>query len=288
MQLPPDDFEQPAIILETEARYLCGFPIVIAVTFSNESTETRFFDLPEMNLLRVPDSIALRFEPIKEGAPLSTPPSSYRDGVSRLTLEPGERRRMALDLSNFGLDIKPGTYRLTVALHVGKRSRRSNPVTVEFVKPSAEDAAEATRLRRLGVSPTDTGAWAPFLKNNWNTVTVSRNLSRDAARQLGLHLFLHRALYGPARVAQLDVVALREITGPVFRAEAALLEFEILTVRNDSAAGTLGQEMLRRWPGLRFRLERIAEGEGLLTNGRKWFGAEKEFSKPPVSYPYRN
>ena len=288
MELVPDEFEQPAIILEAQARYLSGFPIIISVTFSNESTETRFFDLPEMNLLGVPDSISLRLEPIRGGVGLSTSPSSYRAGVRRLTLEPGESRQMGLELSNFGINIQPGTYRVTLALHVGKHARRSNPVTIEFVKPTVDDAAEAIRLRRLGISPTDTGAWAPFLKNNWNTVTVSRNLSQEAMRQLGLHLFLHRALYGPTRVAQLDVSPLREISGPVLRAEAALLEFEILTIRNDAgAAGSLREAILESWPALRFRVERLAEEKGLLTRGRKLFGAEKEFNQPPASYPYR-
>lgn len=288
MQVLSDDFELPEIIIEAEARYLCGFPTVIALTFRNDYPDTRFFDLPEMNLLGVPDSIAVQLEPLKGGAGLRTLPSPYRAGIARLTLEPGEQARMVLDLSNFGLEIQPGTYRLTLALHVSKYSRRSNPVTVEFVKPSPEDAAEAVRLRRLGISPTDTGAWGNFLKNNWNTVKVSPNISPEAAKQLALHLFLHHAFYGPTPVGRLNVEALRTITGTVLSAEVALLELEIVTARNGTFPEAMAEQTLRKWPGVRWRLKQIAEGNGLLAGGRKWFGAEKEFTKRPDSYPYQD
>jgi len=288
---PSFDLELPAVIVEAERRYLLGFPLVIAVTFDNGSGAAEFFALPELHLLVTRAAVSLQLEPTKGGAPLSIKPSPTETGVPSpsVSLGPGERRRMALDLSNLGLDIQPGTYRLTLGLHVGRYARWSDPVPVEFVQPSDQDAQEATRLRRLGVAPTDTGAWAPFLTRNWNTVQASPQTSPDAVGQMALHLFLHRALYAPDSVAQLDPAPLKKITSPILSVEAAVLEYEILHARNDvTARDKLGQTLLSRWPGLRYRLERIRRGEGFLTNGRRWFGAERVFNQPPSFYPYKN
>jgi hypothetical protein len=206
-----------------------------------------------------------------------------------MTLAPDERKRMALDLSNFGLDIQPCKYRLTLTLHIDGYSQQSNSVEVEFITPSLEDMAEATRLRRLGVSPVDTGAWAPFLERNWNTVQVSPELSSDAARQLAIHLFLHRAFYGPDDVAQQDISALRTLDGPIVSAEVSVLEFEIINASSDAIArDRLSQAILSQWPGLNYRLQQILQDRGLLTTGRRLFGADRKFVEPPVWYPYRD
>lgn len=287
-QPPRPGLEMPVIILEAEERYLLGFPIVIAVTFENATEDTHFLSLPELSLLLTYSPVAIQMEPVGGGVPLSVRPSS-EEGVPDITLHPGEKKRMALDLSNLGLNIQPDTYSLTLAIHINEYSRSSNSVEVEFVMPSLEDAIEATRLRRLGVSPTDTGAWAPFLTRNWNTVEVWSELDPDAARQLALHLFLHRAFYGPDDVGEVDLSALKTFEGPVMSAEIPMLEFEILHAGNDVIERDgLGQEILRKWPGLNHRLQKILQGRGLLTTGRKWFGVEKEFIRPPLWYPYRD
>ena len=288
-QPPHSGLEMPVILLEAENRYLLGFPIIIGVTFENTTEDMHYFDLPELGLLLTYAPIAIQMEPIGDGVPLSTQPSSEETGVPSMALHPGEKKRMMLDLSNFGLGIQPGTYALTLAIRINEYSRSSNSVEVEFVMPSLEDGIEATRLRRLGVSPTDTGAWAPFLTRNWNTVEVWSELDPDAARQLALHLFLHRAFYGSDGVGQADLSALKTFDGPVMGAEILMLEFEILHAGNDVIARDgLGQEILRKWPGLNHRLQNILQGKGLLTTGRKWFGAEKEFIRPPLWYPYRD
>jgi hypothetical protein len=113
-------------------------------------------------------------------------------------------------------------------------------------------------------------------------------LSPEAARQLALHLFLHRAFYGPDPVARVDTAPLKSITGPVMGTEAALLELEILAARNDLPGfAALSRSLLARWPGLRYRLERFERGQGLLAAGRKTFGAEAQFVRPPATRPYK-
>ena len=284
-----DVLDLPAVVVKGESRYLIGFPLLVSVTFDNQSRETHFFDLPELDLFYQQGPMGLRLEPMRGGAPIAFGPSSYRGPAARTSLAPGEKRLMLLDLSNFGLDLMPGVYRLTLTLRVGAYSRDSDPIEVEFALPSPDDAQEAARLRRMGLSPTDTGAWAPFLKNNWNTVMVSPQLSRDGRRQLALHLFLHRALYGPTPVGRLDPAPLRQVTTPVLQGEVTALEWEIRseTARSGGPSVVPGRVPDASWAGLRARLDRIEHAEGFLTRYRKLFGAEQQFLRPPTSFPYR-
>lgn len=279
-EIPPQDPQLPAVIVKAEQRYLLGFPLLVSVTFDNPPQGARFFDLPELDLFFSQGPIGVQLQPLRGGTVVGFAPSDRRGSAGRMTLEPGEQRQMLLDLSNFGLDLQPDSYRLTLTLKVGQYSTISQPVQLEFVKPSLTDEAEGVRLRKMGDSPTDTGAWAPFLKDNWNTVTVSPGLSTEARQQLGLHLFLHRALYGPDPVAKLDMISLQQITSRVLEAEGAVLQAEIYgTSQRVLAAGAPA--------GMRFRLEQIANGNGFLTKYRKLVGAEREFLRPPASYPYR-
>ncbi len=289
MPLANREFRLPQILVEAESRYLLGFPLLMAVTFDNTSSTTEFVSLPELDLFFSRGPLSIRLEPIADGVLLTTVPSELELPTNEMGLKPGEQKRMLFDLSNLVMSLQPGQYRLTLTLHVAGYTQASEPIVVEFVTPSTFDAMEATRLRRLGQSPTDTGAWAPFLRRNWNTVTVSGALTAAATQQLALHLFLHRAFYGPQGVAELETAPLKRMTGPVLAAEAAVLEFEILHARRDAVnRDKLYQSILKNWPGLRYRLEKILRGEGLLTSGRKWFGPEQEFIKPPASYPYTN
>lgn len=287
-QPPLPALEMPDIILEAEESYLLGFPMLMAVTFENNTEDTRFLKLPELNLLLANTPISIQMNPIDTGVALDIKPSS-EERYPSITLYPGEKKRMMLDLSNFGLNIQPGTYGLTLAIHINEYSQNSNSVAVEFIAPSLGDEIEANRLRRLGEAPTDTGAWAPFLKRNWNTVEVWPELSPDASSQLAFHLFLHRAFYGEEGVEKMDLSAIKTLNGSIMSAEVLMLEFEIINARKDIILrDKFGQKILSRWPGLNHRLEQILQDNGLLTTGRKWFGAEKEFINPPLWYPYRD
>jgi hypothetical protein len=281
-EAPPQDLQLPTVILKAEQRYLLGLPLLVSVTFDNPRHGASFYQLPELSVLFREGPIGVQLQPVRGGKPVGFPPSDRRSG--QMAMEPGEHRQMLLDLSNFGLDIPPGPYWLTLTLKVGRYSTTSQPVQTEFVKPSPTDEAEATRLRRLGSSPTDTGAWAPFLTDNWNTVTVSSELSAEAHQQLALHLFMHYALYGPYPVGKLDVTPLQQITSPVLQGEATVLQWEI---RAASTPHELSPAMMGPSGGMEFRLRQIEKGEGFLTRYRKMLGAEQAFPRPPAFYPYK-
>jgi hypothetical protein len=288
MHAAPSGFDLPKVHVEGEPRYLLGFPLVVAVTFDNSGSKVEFYSLPELDLAFSRGPLSLRLEPLRGGTLLVTQASPIDEDRMGMALAAGERRRMLLDLSNLASGLQPGRYQLTVSLRDQDYVRASDPVEVEFVVPSPTDATEATRLRRLGEAPLDTGAWAPFLLRNWNTVDVSPNLSAEARAQLALHLFLHRAIYGPQPIARLDPAPLRALRSPVVVPEARVLEYEALCARDGvSAHATVATSIRQQWSGLAFRVERVARGEGFLTAARHAFGAEQEFLRPPTTYPYK-
>ena len=279
-QDPSTGLDLPAVTVHAEKRYLTGFPLLLAVTLDNPAAGARLFALPQLDLFFGGGPIGLDLKPVRGGAPLSFPPGELLETDDRITMEPGERRQMLLDLSNFGIDLQPGTYYLTLTLKVARYTTTSQPIEVEFVQPLPFDAQEASRLRKLANAPTDTGAWGPFLRNNWNTVAVSPGLSPEAHRQLALHIFLHYAFYGPQPVGSLDASLIRQQTSPVLRGEAALLESEVR-----AASGLLPAPGIP--PELQFRLAAIRQGKGFLTKFRRTVGRERQQLRPLTAYPYQ-
>jgi hypothetical protein len=203
-----------------------------------------------------------------------------------ITLLPGHAARSLVDLSNLATRIAPGVYQVTLTLQRGARSRASNAVEIELAALADADAAEATRLRKLGRSPVDAGAWAPFLRDDWNTVTVSPSLGAEARRALALHVFLHHAVYGPDKVAAIDPAPLVAITEPSLAAEVAALSYELLAARRDAGAKGARDAMLKAYPGLAERAATVDHGTGTIASLRRNVGAEKRHLKPPANFPY--
>jgi len=279
-ETPPKDLQPPAVIVKAEPRYVLGFPLIVSVTFDNPQQGAQFFELPELSVLFTRGSLGMRLQPEQGGMEIGFPPSVGARGP-KMNMEPGEQREMLLDLSNFGVSIPPGTYLLSLTLKVGRYSSTSRTVKIEFAKPSPTDDAESSRLRRLGSSPTDTGAWAPFLSANRNKVVASPALSAEAQKQLALHLFLHKALYGTNPLASLDDSSLEQINSPILKDDVTVLKIEIQAARSGQKVPPGAQVPA----GMRFRLESIRKGEGFLTKYRKAFGAEQEPIRPGVSSP---
>ena len=153
---------------------------------------------------------------------------------------------------------------------------------IELAALADADAAEATRLRKLGRSPVDAGAWAPFLRDDWNTVTASPTLGAEARRALALHLFLHHAVYGPDKVAAIDPAPFAAITEPSLAGEVAALRYELLA----AGAGAVRDAMLKADPGLTARAAAVDHGDGTIASLRRNIGAEKRHLKPPATFPY--
>jgi hypothetical protein len=279
----------PNVILEAEPRYLLGFPMLVAVTYDNSGSATQFLRLPELTYWTASGAFRLNFEPVGTGGlPLATKATPLEMDEKGMVLNPGEVLRLPLDLSNFATGLRPGTYKLTFTLVDGPHSRSSQPVQVVVEAPSAADVAVAEKFRRMAATPTDTGGWGPFLTKNWNTVPPVSGLSAGAQRQLRLHLFLHRAFYGPEGAEKLDYSPLKVLDGPVLEPEAQLLMLEGLAAAKGAAgAQKQGSALAAKWPGLRRRVEEVLAGRGVIAVGRSTFGAEAKRLRPPATQPYK-
>jgi hypothetical protein len=287
------DVDQPAIVVEAARRYLIGFPAVISVTYANFSASIGIGNLPWIGgptwTVR---GIGLTLEPVQGGARVDEPARHWTaedlQGAPTVDLLPRQAWRGFIDITNYGIEIRPGVYRLSISTTEGTAPHASSPVTVEFVAPSPRDAKEAARLRALGrdASDTDDGRWMGFLEDNWSTVTVSPALSPEAKRQLALYLFLHRAFYGPEGVGQLNPAPLDAITEPSLQAEVMLLKLEIVIARGDPTADALSNDLLRRFRGSGHRIDGIHRGMGEIRSGREIYGPENpDNMKRPVR-PY--
>lgn len=285
------DQNLPTVAVEAESRYVLEFPILIAITLRNETTDTDFLNLPDLGLFSTIDSLAVNLK-MKEGTQqLRLGPTfwSRDENLFRTELMVGEKKRMLIDLSQFGQAMSPGRYELSVSLFSRHDVFRTSAAReVEFIAPSEAERSETSRLRRLGLrgNAIDYGSWQSFLTNNPNTVAVSKAISDKGFNQLALHLCLHRAAYGPENLAQISLDVFRKLSGPVLLPEAAALEYELLAARgNETQLHAARSSMLDRWPELKARLDGIDKGAGILTTLRKGYGAEKGSRLPQGKPP---
>jgi hypothetical protein len=284
-----DADRSPFVEIQAAPRYFIGLPIVISVTWDNRSPEAEFLRMPPLNLLFMQGGrIHVELVPTgPEGAALETGFSAGEEGSPVVALGKLEKRQMVCDLANTGDHFEPGSYDLVLKVNGGGGWRSSNTVHTVLSNLTDRDAAEATRLRRLGDASFDTGAWAPFLTRNMNTVTVAPTLAPAARAQLALHLFLHRAMWTPGPLAKIDPSSLEAIAGANVDGEVAVLKYELAHARKDPAAATARHELLARFPGLGHRLTEIDHGKGTLARYRELDGVEQTFEHPPAHWPYR-
>jgi hypothetical protein len=280
MQPPPEPAD-PVIALEAAPSYVLGFPIVVSVTYENRTTQA-MPGLPDLVPWAVVNPrVGYRLVPVSGGPAFEDRPARPVHGRGpEIAVGPHESRRVLLDLSNYHMTAGPGVYRLSVLVERWRRSIESSAATVELKAPSAADAGESARLRALAspVRPDSSHAWRAFLAGYWETPSISPALGAEAREQLALHLFLHRAFYGPEGLAQLDPARLGAVTSPHLQAEVAALRLEIATARRDPDAPRLAAALLARWPGMRHRVVAVDAGNGFLTEARGFLGGKSAAS----------
>lgn len=282
----------PAVFIEAESQYVVGYPVLVAVIFRNETSDTDYLNLPDLGLMNPIDSVSVEFRPVDGGPQIQLGPKfDFREQhLFRTTLMAGEVKRRLIDLTHFGEPVKSGEYWMTLSLYNRpKESRTSSHVKVAFIEPSSAEHSEGKRLRQLGLAPNDRdfGSWKPFLARNWNTVSVSEGIGVQASKQLALYLFLHKACYGPESLSNLGLEMLENLRGPVLSCESALLEYELLCARGNKVEGSaVRPRALQTWPGLKDRFTQIDNGEGLLSLLRKGYGVERNAPLPEGNLPY--
>jgi hypothetical protein len=291
----------PSVFLEAFPEYLIGFPMVVAVTCWNKTEKSTFYNLPGCDLWETVSPVGFTFI-TDDGRKtvLPTASTSAREGPPEgFKLAPGESRRMLFDLSSLNPPSTPGTYHLIATYKLNAGASVSEPVEIELIAPEPLDSAVSLQLR--GHNDVNEASWVNFIRNNWRTIYVTSpppekkdvvpyvdafRLSQRAKEVLAFHFFLHRAVYGPEKVGSLSAKQVEACAKGLLESEAKLLQLEILKARNDRSAKNLQEELLTKFPGVRFRLEEIERGEGFLTTARRSRGAEREFDVKPGFYPY--
>jgi hypothetical protein len=244
-------------------------------------------DLPGFGLLSQSGPLGFVFisEQGKKIILPASPPVHFEDRPPRgFELAAGEDRLMLFDISVFNAELEPGRYRLCVTYEDGAHKSEASPVQIQLLVPPAAVREEADRLRRE--NDEEEPSWVHFIRSNWRTVRDGE-LSEQTRDALALHLFLHRAIYRPAKVGDLELNRLDTFAKGFLESEAAVLRLEILTARGElSRAAATQTDILKKWPGLKWRVHGISRGAGLLTLWRNAYGAEQTFPTPPTFFPY--
>ena len=264
--------------VELPARAFVGFPVWAAVTMRNTTADVLFCGVPYCSPLC--DTIPLRMSwRSRDGAVHEMPARipEIEGGMAGSPLGPGEVRRSTVDISPILAQLEPGTWELEAVL-TEPVVAKAVPVRIELVLPSPADARVAAALREE--NDLEEPGWPWFLLANHRTITPDDlvDLEEEGRNALGLWLWLHRATYAPGGIGELSVSDLAGAESPAPESEHALLRHEILCASGAEGADGIGHAILERWPGLAERTEANRRGDGLLSNLRRFYGAECEGS----------
>jgi len=273
--------------IEAPAVGVIGAPIMVAVTVTNPTPQRTYYALPPIEWFAVPPPVEFVLTgPGVDAEPVELPVRlvDVHEGPPRgMALRPGQSHRALLDLSELHPPLHAGRWRLGARY----RARPLPPVAaaeveVEVVEPTTASAKALAALRRRhdGREP----SWNAVLLTNFREIEDDELVDLDPPSRaaIALHLWLHRAVYGPTPVVALDPSTLTSFaTGPL-EGEAAALSHEILAARSDPGAVALAAAIVARWPGLEWRIEDDLAGRGLVRTLREVVGAEGR-SRPPYS-----
>lgn len=264
--------QMPMVAVQAEASYALGFPMLVAVTLENPTTDTNFLDLPEWTPELDLDSLSVAFRPADGQAPSRFGPSfMLRDrSIASTTVLAGERKQFLVDLSTLGFDLPPGGYEMSVTLHrTASDFIESAPVSISLNPLEASDAAQLQQMQLIGRwAVQDRADWRAFLTRVPPVRDPPPVFSAGAARQVAYHLFLNEAV-AAGSIDSVPTDRLKDLQGPVLGPEAMLLNLEMVELGGDRArAAQLAAALRNAHPALGHRIDAIIEGQGPIANGR--------------------
>lgn len=303
-QTPKDDMweDTPKVRFQTESEYLQEFPLLVSVTVFNPTENVTYRALPRASIFDTTGPYGFKLVNEK-GDVIRLEAASPRgeEGLpSGFTLRPGESRTNLVDLTNYRQFIESGNYEIHLEYVLREDVVKAPPRHISVGEPSLEDQNLTSLLR--GLSDAEASSWNSFLIDNWRTIYTRRpapreevaegravdasELSEEGREALALHLFLHRATYGPKGVAELTPNDTQAFARGPLEGEAAVLRYEILAARDDPSVKKERQKILEQFPGLKWRIEAIENGDGRLMRLRRMYGAEQDFTTEPEFFPY--
>jgi hypothetical protein len=259
------------------SHYVLGFPFFVEVTLSNETEASEYYDLSRCDPLAPPFPAEFSFMADENQVTLPAKSDTSAKGKSRgFDLMPGEARSFVVDLSELEPRLEPGMWQCQGRWVMRHETPRSAPVSVVLEAAASADLALLKRLRMAGGA--QSSSWANFIKSSevLEQEPMLEGLSEQASRALVPYLILHQAVHGPQSLTAFPSEFLSQYQDGPWASEAATLFYELQWARHVGDLPRREADLLRRWPGLAFRVEEIKTGAGLLTMLRRQYGPERE------------
>lgn len=262
--------------LQMASHYVLGLPFFVELTLSNETEGSEYYDLLSCDPLAPPFPVEFTFTAGDADVTLPAKSSTAGEAGRRgFDLVPGEARTFVVDLSELEPNLAPGAWQCQGRWVMRHERPRSAPVSVVVVAADSADLALLGRLRVGGGAQFP--SWANFIKSRvaLEAESALQGLSEQASRALVPYLILHEVVHGPEPLATFPPELLSQYREGPWASEAAVLSHELQWARHAPDLPQREDDLLRHWPGLSFRVERIKAGAGRLTMLRRQYGAER-------------
>jgi hypothetical protein len=249
----------------------------VEVTLSNETEGSEYYDLLACEPLSPPFPVELTFVTGETSVTLPAKSGAAGEGRRRgFDLVPGEARTFVIDLSELEPNLAPGAWQCQGQWVMDHEQPRSAPVSIMVAAAASADLASFQRLRAAGGAQSP--SWANFIKSREALEQGSTldGLSEQASRALVPYLILHQLVHGPQPLAVFPPEFLSHHREGPWASEAAVLSYELEWARHAPDLPRREDDLLRRWPGLAFRLKQIKAGTGVLSMLRRRYGPERE------------
>jgi hypothetical protein len=243
--------------VEVADEYVAGLPMIVAITFE--------CDHPRAELNRVPrpglgsfDGIGVRLRPagsttvVAEHEPFVVPHEHGRRG---LHLDPGERRRVLLELSPvMPDDLAPGDYDLEVTLsQLATTPTPPNPVRIQLRAPGTAERAAMARFR---AEVAEGGGWLDWAEKSRPGETMQQRLSGvETLRFVRLWGALHDF---DVSLADVPLDATSNMP-PLVQPEVEIFEAELRAARGQPVGGRL-RSLRKTHPDLAWWIDAVLGG----------------------------
>lgn len=281
---PPEDPDtvSPHVSLSVLPSYAAGAPILIGLTVRNDDRDVLYGGLPTFDWLEPPTRAAWTLRDGQGKETLLSEGWVNEESDGGQTLESGAALSMLVDLSTLAPDLDPGIYQVRAGYPVDDFVA-SEWATLTIEAPAPNEAA-ALRAVAFVAGRTPEQGWGGFLAGAPKGVMESVTPLPKAIRaQVGLHVFVQRALYGKDRLEKLGLKELDFIDGGPLDGEREVLRYELLRAREDAAANDLRETILAQWPGLRWRVDGVDGVDG----GYGFLEVQRELAERRKAYKAR-
>lgn len=260
-----------SLSLQMASHAVPGLPWFVEVTLSNQAPGTEYYDLLPCNPFTPPFPIELSFTDGVRTVVLpyrsaSTEPS----GRGSFDLLAGQARTFVVDISELEPALDPGAWQCQARWVMQHEEPRSGSVSLVLAAADPDDSTAVRRLRLAGGARYP--SWLNFLASpDALAGEALQGVSEHASRLLVPYLIVHQIVHGPEPLATFPIDFFSQFQEGPWASEASVLSCELHWARRAPDLGRRRQDLLRRWPGLAYRVDQIEADKGLLTMLRRQY-----------------